>query len=84
MPLLRSLTMKIKTKLTPPASPTVVSPTSFEVKRPQVERVDSNSSEESFACIDAAAVDARAVAEALEKVEAQRKEWRRSRFREEF
>ena len=91
MPLLRTLTMKIKTKLTPPASPTSASPTSFEVvgrerndKRPEPQRVRTGSSVESFACVDARGLDARVMVEALEKAKLVRGERRRSKFKEEF
>lgn len=91
MPLLRNLTTKIKTKLTPlelsPAtSPSSVS--SFEVvsreKRPQSQRANTGSSVESFACVDARGVDARAIIEELEKVKLERGDRRRSKFREEL
>lgn len=91
MPLLRSLTMKIKTKLTPVDSPTATSPSSissFEVvsreKRPQSQRANTGSSVESFGCVDARGVDAKVVMEELEKIKLDKVERRRSKFKEEF
>lgn len=88
MPMLRRLTMKIKTALAPPEAPSAgtspsSSASSFEVvsreKRPRGHRLDTESSAESFGC-----VDARAVVEELEKLKLERGEKRRSKFREEF
>lgn len=89
MPLLRSITLKIKTKFTPPSSPTTASPTTgFQVvgreERSERKRAETNISMESFMSDDGVSVPARVLFESLEKVKAGRKGKRRSKFREEL
>lgn len=89
MPLLRTLTLKLKTrgKLSPPSSPTTsVSPTSFEaVGRQEKQREKRNKSVESIENDhDFADVAAKVMLNSFEKRPGEKKLDRVSRFREEL
>ena len=97
MPILRSLTLKIKTKLStsPPASPTIQSPSSsFEaVGRKEMQRAraqTTNGSMESVSSRESAVGSLPAVSplvkseDAMDKAREERMQRRRSKFREEL
>ncbi|KAF2685736.1 hypothetical protein K458DRAFT_416947 [Lentithecium fluviatile CBS 122367] len=93
MPILRSLTLKIKTTFSPPSSPITTSPSSsFEAvgrKERQRERAQTtNGSMESITSQEGAEASshthAKVVLEGIEKVRQERGQRRMSRFREEL